>query len=78
MKDGIYTSVALDLEAWDPTLPADRRSQVAERIARRLEGRDGRAEHTTQIGDTILWLYDAKSSRLLATYPTGANRIRSI
>ncbi|MFZ5825654.1 MAG: hypothetical protein ACOY94_15265 [Bacillota bacterium] len=70
--------IARDLEDWSPGLAPSAKEALIERIAGQISGRAGWAEQRLKDGGSLSWLYDAKSSQLLVTYPNGANRIRLV
>ncbi|HEY3366793.1 MAG TPA: hypothetical protein VGK74_17210 [Symbiobacteriaceae bacterium] len=78
MSRDLYSSVFTDLEVWEPEIPPERRDVLAERIAHQLTTSAAWAEYRPAIGGVLFWHYDARCRELLATYPSGANRIRTI
>ena len=70
--------IARDLDDWAPELAPSAKAALIQRLAGQVSGRAGWAEQRLKDGGSLSWLFDAKSSQLLVTYPNGANRIRLV
>lgn len=78
MSENIYHLVVNDLATWEPALGPDRRRALAERILHTLTGDASWAEYQPSDGGCLFWYLDPRGHELLATYPSGANRVRTV
>lgn len=78
LENAMEAYVANDLEAWAPEISVEQRSRLARRVVTFLDSYQRQAECRVAGGKSLSWLYDPYSKQLLATYPSGASRVRTL